>query len=59
MTWEKKAIENYERNVQRTQEVGLFDDWVKKSYDRLGQIDSRYIGKHELEEILIREPQSQ
>jgi len=56
MIWRKKGIENYERNVHRTQEIGLFDDWVKKSYDRLGQLDSKYQGKQELKEILVREP---
>jgi len=59
MTWRKKAIKFYERNVYRTQEVGLFDDWVKKSYERLGHLDSRYEGKQELKEMLVREPHHQ
>jgi tetratricopeptide (TPR) repeat protein len=37
--FEEKAVQAYASNVQRTQaQPGLYDDWVRKSYDRLAEL---------------------
>jgi hypothetical protein len=33
--FEERAVSAYETNVRRAQELGLYDDWIAKSYERL------------------------
>ncbi|MBI5198026.1 MAG: tetratricopeptide repeat protein, partial [Nitrospirae bacterium] len=33
--FEEKAVAAYENNVRRTQETGLYDSWIRQSYDKL------------------------
>ncbi|MBI5096686.1 MAG: tetratricopeptide repeat protein [Nitrospirae bacterium] len=41
--FEEKAITVYEGNVRRTIEAGIYDPWVRKSYERLaGLLPARY-----------------
>lgn len=36
--FEEKAISAYEGNIRRTLEAGIYDQWIKKSYNRLAQL---------------------
>ncbi len=37
--FEEKAVQAYASNVQRTQtQSGLYDEWIRKSYDRLAEL---------------------
>jgi TolA-binding protein len=54
--WREKAVAAYESNVHRTQAVGLYDEWVKKSYGRLARLLPQYYGREELGEVVAREP---
>ncbi len=52
--WKKRAVRSYEKNVRRTHAVGLYDHWVKESYDRLASLFPKMYLKYELKERLIR-----
>ena len=50
--FEEKAIEFYQINLKRTQE-NVYDKWVKKSLDRLGELfPGRYLRKEKLEVVI-------
>ena len=53
--WKEKAVSAYERNVHRAQTVGLYDLWVKKSFERLAILNPQRYQKQELEESVFRE----
>ncbi|HEX9757627.1 MAG TPA: tetratricopeptide repeat protein [Nitrospiria bacterium] len=53
--WKEKAVSAYERNVHRAQTVGLYDLWVKKSFERLGILNPQRYQKKEFEESVFRE----
>ncbi|MBI3812236.1 MAG: tetratricopeptide repeat protein [Nitrospirae bacterium] len=53
--FEEKAIAAYESNVHRTQQLGLYDSWIKQSYDDLARLMPARYRKRELEEIIHRE----
>ena len=53
--FEEKAISAFETNVKRAQQLGLYDDWIKKSYANLSRLNPGRYQKPELEEIVIKE----
>lgn len=52
--FEEKAIAAYESNVKRTQQLGLYDAWVKRSYEELSKLVPGRYQKIEMEEIVSR-----
>ena len=52
--FEEKAIAAYETNVRRTQESGLYDEWIQKSYQRLAQILPAKYARDEMNEIMTQ-----
>ncbi len=54
--FEEKAIRAYESNVARARRtIGLFNEWVKKSYKRLAELrPARYRRKEQSERIVLR-----
>jgi len=53
--FEEKAIAAYESNVHRAQQLGLYDSWVKQSYEDLARLIPARYHKPELDEIIHRE----
>lgn len=53
--FEEKAIAAYESNVHRAQQLGLYDSWIKQSYDDLARLMPARYRKRELDEIIHRE----
>ena len=53
--FEEKAIAAYESNVHRAQLLGLYDFWIKQSYDDLARLVPAQYRKRELDEIIHRE----
>jgi TolA-binding protein len=52
--FEEKAIAAFESNVKRTQQLGLYDDWVKRSYEDLARLVPGRYKKTEMEEVVTR-----
>ncbi|MCU7862565.1 MAG: tetratricopeptide repeat protein [Candidatus Thiodiazotropha sp. (ex Lucinoma borealis)] len=50
--FEEKAITLYESNIERV-ENGIYDDWVKKSFDALAKLQPGRYAKQEKREALI------
>ncbi|MFQ5455756.1 MAG: tetratricopeptide repeat protein [Nitrospirota bacterium] len=50
--YQKKAIAAYKANIKFTHEFGLYDDWIKKSYNSLSKIFPVRYQKKELAEIV-------
>jgi hypothetical protein len=50
--FEERAVGAYETNVRRTQEVGLYDDWVGQSLDRLAALRPARYRRPEAPELL-------
>jgi TolA-binding protein len=53
--FEEKAIAAYESNVHRAQELGVYDSWIKQSYEDLARLLPARYRKRELDEIIHRE----
>ncbi|MBI3610736.1 MAG: tetratricopeptide repeat protein [Nitrospirae bacterium] len=53
--FEEKAIAAYESNVHRAQQLGLYDPWIKQSYDDLARLMPARYRKRELDEVIPRE----
>jgi TolA-binding protein len=53
--FEEKAIAAYESNVHRAQQLGLYDSWIKQSYDDLARLMPARYRKQELDEIIHRD----
>jgi hypothetical protein len=53
--FEEKAIAAYESNVHRAQQLGLYDPWIRQSYDELARLMPARYRKQELDEIVHRE----
>ncbi|MBI3994887.1 MAG: tetratricopeptide repeat protein [Nitrospirae bacterium] len=56
--FEEKAIAAYESNVHRAQQLGLYDSWIRQSYDDLARLVPARYRKRELDEIIRREAAS-
>lgn len=54
--FEEKAIAAYESNVHRAQQLGLYDTWIKQSYDDLARLMPARYRKAELDEIIQPKP---
>jgi hypothetical protein len=54
--FEEKAITAYETNVRRAQDGGQYDDWIKKSYQRLAEILPARYNRGEMGEIITKRP---
>ena len=54
--FEEKAIAAYESNVHRAQQLGLYDAWIRQSYDDLARLMPARYRKPELDEIIHGEP---
>ena len=54
--FEEKAIAAYESNVHRAQQLGLYDSWIKQSYDDLARLMPARYRKAELDEVIHKEP---
>ncbi len=52
--FEDRAVSAYETNVRRTQELGLYDDWIGKSYDRLAALRPARYRRPEAPELVRR-----
>ncbi|MEK6684707.1 MAG: tetratricopeptide repeat protein [Nitrospirota bacterium] len=52
--FEEKAIAAYESNVHRAQQLGLYDSWIRQSYDDLARLMPARYRKRERDEILHR-----
>ena len=53
--FEEKAIAAFESNVKRAQQLGLYDGWIKRSYESLARLlPGRYL-KPELQEVFTQE----
>ncbi len=50
--FEERAVGAYETNVRRAQEVGLYDDWVGQSFDRLAALRPARYRRPEAPELL-------
>jgi len=50
--YEEKAIAAYESNVHRAQQLGLYDPWIRQSYDDLARLMPARYRKKELDEIV-------
>jgi hypothetical protein len=53
--FEEKAIAAYESNVHRAQQLGLYDSWVKQSYEDLARLIPARYRKPELDEFIHRD----
>lgn len=53
--FEEQAILAYQTNVRRAQESGIYDVWVKKSYEELARLVPARYKREELEEMLPRQ----
>jgi TolA-binding protein len=53
--FEEKAIAAYEGNVRRAQELGLYDPWIRQSFDDLARLVPGRYQKPELKEVLTRQ----
>ncbi len=53
--FEEKAIAAYESNVNRTQQLGLYNSWIRQSYDDLARLVPARYRKRELDEIIHRD----
>ncbi len=52
--FEEKAISAYKSNVQRTQQTaGFYNEWVKKSYDRLAELRPAFYRREERAEQIV------
>lgn len=52
--FEEKAVKAYESNVRRVQQsTGLYDEWVKKSYDRLASLRPSFYRREERTERVV------
>ena len=54
--FEEKAITAYETNVRRAQDGGQYDEWIKKSYQRLAEILPARYNRGEMGEIITKSP---
>jgi TolA-binding protein len=52
--FEERAVGAYETNVRRTQELGLYDEWIGKSYDRLASLRPARYRRPEAPELVRR-----
>lgn len=52
--FEERAVQAYETNVRRAQELGLYNDWIAKSYERLAAL--RPVRYHRPERSELIEP---
>jgi TolA-binding protein len=50
--FEEKAIAAYESNVHRAQQLGLYDSWIRQSYDNLARLVPARYRKPELAEVI-------
>ncbi len=50
--FEEKAIAAYESNVRRAQQLGLYDSWIRQSYDELARLIPARYGKREMAEMV-------
>lgn len=53
--FEEKAIAAYEANIRHAQQQALYDEWVKKSYQKLGLLLPAKYARPEMEEIFAEE----
>ena len=53
--FEEKAIVAFESNVKRTQQMGIYDPWIKRSFDGLAGIMPGRYKKLELQEVIPQE----
>jgi len=52
--FEEKAISAYKSNVQRVQQTaGLYNEWAKKSYDRLAELRPAFFRRKERSEQIV------
>lgn len=57
--FEEKAVKAYESNVRRVQQsTGLYDEWVKKSYDRLALLRPSFYRREERTERVVSQMDS-
>ena len=52
--FEERAVTAYETNVRRTQELGVYDPWVEKSFERLAVLRPARYRRQERTELVQR-----
>lgn len=52
--FEERAVAAYETNVRRTQELGVYDPWVEKSFERLAVLRPARYRRQERTELVQR-----
>ncbi len=52
--FEERAVAAYETNVRRTQELGVYDEWVAKSFERLAVVRPARYKRPERAELVHR-----
>jgi hypothetical protein len=53
--FEERAVTAYETNVRRAQELGLYDGWIAKSYERLAALRPARYHRPEAPELIRRD----